>query len=493
MKTRLIWRLMLLLSLCSVLIGCAAKPQAQPVSAGDTATHQSDVVSAEGVVVPHKYADLAYKVSGTVLQVMVEQGQTVSAGTELLRIDTRSLEQNVLQAQAALSSAQAELAKAEVGSRPEEVAAAEAAYQMAQASVTVAQLAVNVAEGNVSAAEAAVQDAAAGVLSAQQAVKMAEGSVSAASGQRASAEAQLAKLKAGPTEEQIALAQKKIERAKNQLWKAQSQRDSNSGEGGALGGFLGGTEADVATAQTDLDIAQLEYEQLMKGARSEDIASAEGDVTQAVGQLVGQLAQVEKAKASVTSAESAVKRAQANLVIAKAEFEQRKADVLSAQAAAQQAKAQLDLVKAGSRPEDVAVAKAAVAQAEAQLAEAQNSLDDAVLKAPFDGTVGDIMVDEGELITPQATVLRFGDLTRLEVETTDLSEVDVNQVKVGQSATVSIDALGGKEINGTVASIATIAGDSRGDTVYKVVIELDPKDVVDLRWGMSAFVEIKVG
>jgi len=113
-----------------------------------------------------------------------------------------------------------------------------------------------------------------------------------------------------------------------------------------------------------------------------------------------------------------------------------------------------------------------------------------VLRAPFDGTVGELLVEEGELVTPQATVLRFGDLTKMQIETTDLSEVDINEVKVGQKATASIDALGGKELSGAVARIGTIAGDRRGDTVYKVIIELDPKDISELRWGMSAFVEI---
>jgi len=95
-------------------------------------------------------------------------------------------------------------------------------------------------------------------------------------------------------------------------------------------------------------------------------------------------------------------------------------------------------------------------------------------------------------VQPQATVARFGDLTTLQVETTDLSEVDVSAIRLGQQATVSIDALSGKELPGSVERIGTIAGDRRGDTVYQVIIALDQADIADLRWGMSAYVTINV-
>ncbi|MEN6479885.1 MAG: efflux RND transporter periplasmic adaptor subunit, partial [Anaerolineales bacterium] len=327
--------------------------------------------------------------------------------------------------------------------------------------------------------------------SAEQAINIARGNYAAAQATLTSAQAQLAKLQAGATDEERAIAKLQIDRAKDSLWAYQNQRD-------AIGGYDDKSaeytlaRGNVAIAETDVQIAQIQYDQMLKGARTEDLTMAQADVSQAQAAVSTQSAQVAQAKAALDSAKAGVTQAEASLIIAKAQLEQRKADVDSAAAAVQQAQAQLDLLKAGTRAEDLAVAEAAVAQAEAVLSEAQNALDDAVLQAPFDGTVGELLVEQGELVVPQATVVRFGDLTVMEVETTDLSEVDIDQVQVGQKATVSIDALDGKEFAGTVASIGTIAGASRGDTVYRVVIDLSGADISQLRWGMSAFVEITV-
>ena len=80
-------------------------------------------------------------------------------------------------------------------------------------------------------------------------------------------------------------------------------------------------------------------------------------------------------------------------------------------------------------------------------------------------------------------------LDNLQVETTDLSELNVASVKIGQAATVHIEALG-KEIPGVVTAISPISDTIGGDVVFKVTIQLNeqPKELL---WGMSADVEIQ--
>jgi len=359
----------------------------------------ANVVSAKAVVVPYKEAKLSFPTAGRVLKILVSEGQVVTAGQELARLETRDLEQVVRRAEAELKAAQAQLAKAKTGARLEEVALAEAA--------------VAIAQGNLAAAQATLS----------------------------SAQASLNKLLAGPTERDLQIAEKQVELVKNELWGLQKQRDVSKG---------GAIEGQVAAAESRVAIAQLELERLKAGARAEDIAMAR--------------AQVAQAQAGVQTAEAQVRQAQA----------------------------QLDLVKAGSRAEDVAVAEAAVAQAEAALAAAKNALEDAVLKAPFGGTIGAILINEGERASPQVPVIALGDLTRLRLQTEDLSEVDVSQVSVDQEATIVVDALEGQKFQGKVARIAYIASDRRGDKVYAVTIDLDPGSETALRWGMSAFVQMKV-
>ena len=110
-------------------------------------------------------------------------------------------------------------------------------------------------------------------------------------------------------------------------------------------------------------------------------------------------------------------RSTANVRIAEAQVAQAGAQADSATAQVAQAQAQLDLLHAGSRPEDIAASEAAVAQAEAAVTAARNALADAILRPPFAGTVGAVLVDAGELVTPQTPVIRLGDLTRLRVWT----------------------------------------------------------------------------
>ncbi len=155
--------------------------------------------------------------------------------------------------------------------------------------------------------------------------------------------------------------------------------------------------------------------------------------------------------------------------------------------------AKLELVKVGARAEDISVATAGVAQAEAALAAAEAAREDATLTAPFAGTIGQVNIEVGEMGTPETLALTVGDLSRLRVETKDLSEVDVASVKVGQAVEISVDALPDKKFKGKVAQIAPQAVERRGDIVYVVKIDLEQGTEAGLRWGMTAFVDIVIG
>jgi HlyD family secretion protein len=140
-------------------------------------------------------------------------------------------------------------------------------------------------------------------------------------------------------------------------------------------------------------------------------------------------------------------------------------------------------------PEQRQKAAARVVQAQAGLEAAQAELAQATLVAPFDGTVVSIKIAPGELVQPGQVALVLGDLARLQIETTDLSERVVAGVRVGQTAHVRLKAFA-DELTGRVSAIAPMAGQSAdGDTIYKVTIEFDqlPAGVM---WGMTGDVEI---
>ncbi len=100
-------------------------------------------------------------------------------------------------------------------------------------------------------------------------------------------------------------------------------------------------------------------------------------------------------------------------------------------------------------------------------------------------------VRAGELVQSSQPLIVLGDLDTLRVETTDLDEIDVVQVAVGQEAAITFDALPDRVITGSVTRISPMAEPGSGGVHYTVVLELEEVDPV-LRWGMTAFVDIEV-
>ena len=163
-------------------------------------------------------------------------------------------------------------------------------------------------------------------------------------------------------------------------------------------------------------------------------------------------------------------------------------DLAAAWASVEGAKAQVDILQAGATTEQLAGAQAAVAQAEAALDTARAYLNQATLMAPFEGTVAEVQVAPGEIVLPGQVVLTLADMRHLRAETTDLSERDVARVRVGQEATVFVEALG-VDVRGRVARISPLASTLGGDVVYSVVVDLDEQPE-GMRLGMSVEVEI---
>jgi HlyD family secretion protein len=127
-------------------------------------------------------------------------------------------------------------------------------------------------------------------------------------------------------------------------------------------------------------------------------------------------------------------------------------------------------------------------QARADLAAAQNRLEQSRLTAPISGVVAEVNVVAGEYATPGMTLVIVSDLEHLQIKTTDLSERDITNVKVGDPATITIDVLN-DEYGGRVISISPIANTLGGDVVYEVTIAFDEQPVGALG-GMTAEVTI---
>jgi len=134
------------------------------------------------------------------------------------------------------------------------------------------------------------------------------------------------------------------------------------------------------------------------------------------------------------------------------------------------------------------LAKMRIAAAAAQADAAREQIENLTLIAPFNGIVAEVMISEGEWASPGQPVVLLANLDTLHVETTDLNEIDVVQIEVGDMADVTFDAIPDEVFTGSIVEIFPKASDGAGVN-YTVVIALD--EVPDAaRWGMTVFVDI---
>ncbi len=316
---------------------------------------------------------------------------------------------------------------------------------------------------------------------AQLAVQQADAALGAA-------QAQLALLKAGPRPGQVAVAEAQIAAAQTVISQTIAQR--NQLWSGATEAEIAAAEAQVAAAEAEQLSAREAHDQTMK---CYDVLQPDGSTKQ-VCPALGTLEEQTRYNLHAADEALAAARAQVDALKAGPYYQVRVANAAVSAAEAQEsvAQTQLALLQAGATAEEIAVAETAVTQAEAALEAARVALDRCEIRAPFGGTVGAVNVRVGELVAPGQPLVTLGDLTTLRVETTDLDEIDVARVAVGQDASVTFDALPERIFIGHVTRISPMADPGAGGVNYTVVVILDETDPA-IRWGMTAFVDIEVG
>lgn len=82
-----------------------------------------------------------------------------------------------------------------------------------------------------------------------------------------------------------------------------------------------------------------------------------------------------------------------------------------------------------------------LAKARATAKSSEESLEECRLKAPFDGTVSDVLVEQGIQVNPGTAVLKLVDLSTIEISI-PVPEAEIGRIKIGQKALVDVPALG---------------------------------------------------
>lgn len=241
-------------------------------------------------------------------------------------------------------------------------------------------------------------------------------------------------------------------------------------------------QADIDQAKANLLLAQIRLDKAEKDYRPYEKKSENNRIRAA---LFAELAEAEQIHQGALRRYNNLIGNASDLDIAEAQ-----ADLALAEEQLAVAERDYEVFSNGPDPDEVKIAEERLANAHVQLAAAQSALTDLELSAPFGGTVSELYIKEGEWIAPGQPALLLADLDNLRVETTDLNEIDVARVEVGDSAIITFDALADTVVGGTVVRIASKASEGSGVN-YTTVIVLDeiPENIL---WGMTAFVDIEV-
>ena len=244
--------------------------------------------------------------------------------------------------------------------------------------------------------------------------------------------------------------------------------------------------ADVNATQATLQASQT------------DAVAADAAIKTSEADLVRARSDAERAKLDWTRAQGLYK----NALIAKSEYDSQNAAYQTANAGLAQAEARLAQAKAQKDSAD-----RHIGSVRANLTRASDVLQKTTYAAPYDGTITNLPVREGETVvigiqnSPGSTLMTLADMSVITAEVR-VDETDIVNVKLGQSAEVSIDAIPKKTFKAVVTEIGnnaivrstgvstsqqTAASEEAKD--FKVVVTLqDPPQ--NLRPGLSATAKI---
>lgn len=243
----------------------------------------------------------------------------------------------------------------------------------------------------------------------------------------------------------------------------------------------GSLQAELAQRRAQLAQSEADYAKVLAGNRTEAISRAEAQVAAAESRMA--LASAQFVRFQTLADKGA---------ISQNELDQYATEARSANASLRETQEQLAETTSGSRPEDIAAAEAAVAAARAQIAITQTQIDDASIRAPFDGVVTHTYATVGAIVTPTTSASATASATSssilalssgLEVEV-DVSEANIGQVEVGQTVEIIADAFPNQTFEGQVERTAPEAVIENNVTTFQVAVALRSGQE-QLRSGMT--------
>ena len=352
---------------------------------------------------------IAPELSGRLLEVLAQKGDTVAAGQVLVRFDDALMQAQLSQAQATLHQAQANYDLVSSGPTPEQ---RQLAIASAETELTNARQALQALYDNAGLTEAQSSQNIATIDQARDKAQQYLDNVVT--------EADPADIDAAWAS--VIIAGDKLENAQEDFEPYENKDQSNVPRAVF--------QAQVAAAQKQYDSMVERYNNLVGTANKYELAVARADVALAEAKLADAQRKYNELQDGIDPdamalAQDRLKTAEANLVVAQAD----------------------------PSPEQLAVAQAQVEVARGALQVIETQIAKLTVSAPMDGIVLLRSAEPGEVLVagaPLLTLLRLDDLTI----TVYIPEDRYGSIRLGQAASVSVDSFPGEAFEATVIRIA---------------------------------------
>lgn len=235
-----------------------------------------------------------------------------------------------------------------------------------------------------------------------------------------------------------------------------------------LGSKIGGRVGKIAALEGDLvapgqllvkfDMPEMEAQKVQQQARA---AMTEADLEKAINGPRPE--EIRQARSDLEAADADLKLAQEDYdraqrlykqgSMARADYDAARAGVERTRGRSANAKAKLDLLLAGTRKEDIDIARANRDEARGKLREIEANLAEADVRAPERAIVEVMGVRKGDLIPPNQPVVRVLRADDMWVKVY-VPETELGKIRLNQPVTITIDSYPGRQFAGAVLFIA---------------------------------------
>lgn len=165
-------------------------------------------------------------------------------------------------------------------------------------------------------------------------------------------------------------------------------------------------------------------------------------------------------------------------------------DITQAWNAYQEAKDNLAQLEKGPSESSLESSELDIKAAQLALTQAQEDLQAASLKSPFNGVVAAVNLLTGVAAPTTAAAITLIDDSVFFVDVT-VDETDIGKIQIGQQTEITLDAYADMTLDGEVVTIAPLATNVAGVIAYPVRVRISPNEAVAIRDGMTASILIR--